>query len=152
MTLGDIIKEYRQAHSLSMEEFSRYSGLSKAYISLLEKNKHPKTGKPIIPSLYTIRRVGVALGMSFDDLFSKLDNDYLVEINENGPGDIDKLEYARKPQPHKTAYNLVIEQIPSFSDKQLQTLILYLQKMLEARQILKESAGEVSDLLGSDER
>lgn len=147
MTLGEIIKDYRQTHSLSMDEFSRYSGLSKAYISLLEKNKHPKTGKPIIPSLSTIRRVGVAMGMSFDDLFSKLDSDTLVEINEKGPGDIDRLEYLIKPQPHKTAYNLVIEQIPSFSDKQLQTLILYLQKMLEARQILKESNGEASDLL-----
>ena len=151
MTLGDIIKEYRQAHSLSMEEFSRYSGLSKAYISLLEKNKHPKTGKPIISSLYTIRRVAAAMAMSFDEIFSKLDSDTLVEINENGPGLIDKIEYSIKPQPHKSAYNLVVEQISSFSDKQLQTLSLYVEKILEAKQVLKEGAEELSDVLGSDE-
>lgn len=45
MTLGDIIKQYRDDHSLSMDAFSERSGISKAYISLLEKNKHPKTGK-----------------------------------------------------------------------------------------------------------
>lgn len=51
MTLGEIIKEYRTAHNLSMDAFSEKSGISKAYISLLEKNKHPKTGKPIAPSI-----------------------------------------------------------------------------------------------------
>ncbi len=55
MTLGDLIKSYRNEHSLSMDKFSDLSGISTAYISLLEKNKHPKTGKPIIPSLQTIK-------------------------------------------------------------------------------------------------
>jgi len=45
MTLGDIIKSYRSKYGLSMDSFSDKSGISKAYISLLEKNKHPKTGK-----------------------------------------------------------------------------------------------------------
>ena len=39
MTLGEIIKEYRISHSLSMDGFSKLSGISKAYISLLE-NMH----------------------------------------------------------------------------------------------------------------
>ena len=47
MTLGDIIKRYRNDHALSMDAFSERSGISKAYISLLEKNRHPKTGKPM---------------------------------------------------------------------------------------------------------
>lgn len=37
MTLGDIIKDYRKTHHLSMDAFSEKSGISKAYISLLEK-------------------------------------------------------------------------------------------------------------------
>ena len=49
MTLGEIIKDYRIKNNLSMDAFSIQSGLSKAYISLLEKNRHPKTGKPISP-------------------------------------------------------------------------------------------------------
>ena len=51
MTLGEIIKKYRKDNNLSMDAFSERSGISKAYISLLEKNKHPKTGKPITPSI-----------------------------------------------------------------------------------------------------
>ena len=38
MTLGDIIKSYRSKYGLSMDSFFDKSGISKAYISLLEKN------------------------------------------------------------------------------------------------------------------
>ena len=41
MTLGELIKEYRSKNNLSMDAFADKSGISKAYISLLEKNKHP---------------------------------------------------------------------------------------------------------------
>ena len=37
MTLGEIINDYRTKNSLSMDAFSAKSGISKAYISLLEK-------------------------------------------------------------------------------------------------------------------
>lgn len=43
MTLGDIVKNYRAEHGLSLREFSRISGVSNGYISMLEKNEHPKT-------------------------------------------------------------------------------------------------------------
>ena len=35
MTLGDIIKDYRKTHNMSMGEFAEKSNISKAYISLL---------------------------------------------------------------------------------------------------------------------
>lgn len=53
MYLGGIIKKYRADHNLTMEEFSKRSGLSKGYISMLEKNKHPQNKKEIAPSLET---------------------------------------------------------------------------------------------------
>lgn len=56
MTLGDIIYNYRAEHKMSMDAFADRSGMSKAYISLLEKNKHPKTGKPIAPSIKVIKQ------------------------------------------------------------------------------------------------
>ena len=73
MTLGDIIKSYRSKYGLSMDSFSDKSGISKAYISLLEKNKHPKTGKEIAPSIQCIKQAAQGMGMTFDDLFSLLD-------------------------------------------------------------------------------
>lgn len=83
MTLGEIIKHYRSDHSLSMDAFSERSGISKAYISLLEKNKHPKTGKEISPSIQSIRQAAQGMNMDFDDLFALLDGK--VEVNQAKP-------------------------------------------------------------------
>ena len=80
MTLGEIIKEYRTTHNLSMDTFSEKSGISKAYISLLEKNKHPKTGKPIAPSIQSIKQAADGMGMDFNTLFSKIDGN--VDVSE----------------------------------------------------------------------
>lgn len=73
MTLGQIIKSYRTEHGLSMDSFSERSGISKAYISLLEKNKHPKTGKVIAPSIQCIKQAADGMGMDFNDLFEMID-------------------------------------------------------------------------------
>lgn len=75
MTLGDIIKEYRMSHKLSMDAFSDKSGISKAYISLLEKNKHPKTGKAIAPSIQCIKQAADGMDMDFNTLFAMIDGD-----------------------------------------------------------------------------
>ena len=75
MTLGEFIKDYRRDHDMSMDKFSEISGISKSYISLLEKNKHPKTGKPIAPSIRCIRQVSDCVHIDFNTLFSMLDGD-----------------------------------------------------------------------------
>lgn len=41
MTLGEVIKKYREDHDLSMADFAELSGMSKAYVSLLEKGTRP---------------------------------------------------------------------------------------------------------------
>lgn len=83
MYLGQIIKEYRDKHDCSMAAFAAKSGISKAYISLLEKNKHPKTGKPISPSIQCIKQVADAIGMNFDDLFKTLEGNVTVSSVTN---------------------------------------------------------------------
>lgn len=85
MSLGDIIKKYRSENDLSMSEFSKKSGISKAYIALLEKNKHPKTGKPIIPSITIIKQASDAMGMDFNKLFEMIDGS--VQINTDNVPD-----------------------------------------------------------------
>ena len=82
MTIGEIIKQYRIEHNLSMDAFSEKSGISKSYISLLEKNKHPKSGKPISPSVQSIKQVADAIGMDFDVLFSYIDGNVSLVKNE----------------------------------------------------------------------
>ena len=78
MTLGEIIKQYRNDHSLSMDAFSELSGLSKSYIAILEKNQHPKTGKPVIPSITVIRQAADGMHMDFNDLIKKIDGDVRI--------------------------------------------------------------------------
>lgn len=73
MTLGEIIKSYRIEHNMSMDDFSQKSGISKAYISLLEKNEHPKTKRPIAPSVDSIRKAAAGMGMDFNALFAMID-------------------------------------------------------------------------------
>ena len=82
MTLGDVIKNYRTDNKISMDTFSELSGISKAYISLLEKNKHPKTGKPIIPSIQVIKQAANAMSIDFNELFSLIDSDVSLENNQ----------------------------------------------------------------------
>ena len=83
MVLGDLIKKYRTEHELSMDDFSRVTGLSKAYISILERNYNPVNGKPVVPSLETIRTVSSAIGMDFNDVIAILDGKQPVSLSHD---------------------------------------------------------------------
>mgnify|MGYP003308391292 CR=1 FL=1 len=78
MNLGEYIKEYRQEHGVSQRGFAAISGLTNGYISMLENNKHPKTGEPIAPTLETYKKVAVATGLSFDDLIAMIDDNIVL--------------------------------------------------------------------------
>lgn len=85
MTLGNIIKKFRVEHSLSMDAFSERSGISKAYISLLEKNKHPQTGKEIAPSIQCIKQAAHGMNMDFNTLFGMIDGNVTLNDETNKP-------------------------------------------------------------------
>lgn len=73
MTLGEFIKKYRDDNKLSMDQFAKMSGVSKAYISVLEKNKRPKTGKPVTPSISIIKNIAETMNISFNELINMLE-------------------------------------------------------------------------------
>ena len=83
MHLGEIIKEYRDKNKLSMDKFAKMANVSKAYISVLERNQRPKTGKPVIPSIPVIKNVAEAMNMSFDDLFNMLEDNQLISLADD---------------------------------------------------------------------
>lgn len=82
MILGDLIKEYRREHGYSMDQFAKMSGLSKAYISILERNVNPVNNKPVIPSLETIKAVAQAINMDFNDVIAVLDGNQPVSLKD----------------------------------------------------------------------
>lgn len=122
MTLGDIVKNYRVEHGLSLREFSRISGVSNGYISMLEKNEHPKTKKPIVPSIEKMRCIANAMGMSFDSLLDMIDSNQPISIKkENAPA-------------------------PSLTSSESDLLSKYRRLNSEGRKKLVERADELFDL------
>lgn len=81
MTLGEIIKKYREEQNISQREFAKVCGLSNSYISQLEMNVNSKNGQPIKPQLETIKAVADAMGTTVDDLFSQMD-DIMIDISK----------------------------------------------------------------------
>jgi len=77
MTLGEIIKEYADEHSIT--SFINDSGLSKAYVYMLISNKNNK-GEPIVPSIETIKKVADGIHTSFEEVFNRLDYDFVVKV------------------------------------------------------------------------
>lgn len=83
MRIGELINKYRTENDVSMSEFAKKSGLSKAYVGFLEKGYNPKTKKEITPSIQTIKKVAVGIGMDFDELFSMIDDNVLLNSAED---------------------------------------------------------------------
>ena len=81
MKLGELLKSYRTEHKLSMDAFCELSDLTKGYISMLEKNEHPKSKKPIVPSYDTIEKIAKGMQISIEDLIDMLDDDQEIQIN-----------------------------------------------------------------------
>lgn len=84
MKVGDAVKQFRNARGLSMDAFAKLSGLSKAYISLLEKGVNNQ-GEKLVPSITTLRKIANAMGADVNDLIGMLDEDSYITIEEPMP-------------------------------------------------------------------
>ena len=106
MHLGEIIKEFRAANKLSMAKFAEMSNVSKAYISVLERNKRPDTEKPVVPSIPIIKNVAEAMGMSFDDLFNMLEDNQVVSVvDDSVVNKISNIVYRLSNDRQRKVYN-----------------------------------------------
>lgn len=75
MKLGYIIKKYREDNSVSMRLFEQKSGLSRSYISLLERDMVDS------PTYKTIGKVAAGMGIPIDQLLSMLDAEQEVSLS-----------------------------------------------------------------------
>lgn len=83
MTLGDLLKQYRENNKISMDEFSKRSTLSKGYISMLENNINPRNNKPIAPTLPTIQKIASGMGTDVDSVLKVLDGDQNISLEND---------------------------------------------------------------------
>ena len=113
MILGDLIKDYRLKNDYSMDDFAKKCGLSKAYISILERNINPINQKPVVPSLETIKAVSKAIGMDFNDVINILDGNQPVSlVPESDPLDEQLMELLRLATPEqKKAWIALLENL-----------------------------------------
>ena len=81
MRLGEVIHNYRVEKGISMGDFAKLAGVSKAYVSFLEKGINPKTGRDYAPSIKTIRSIAKAMNMDFGELFDMLDGEVSLDAN-----------------------------------------------------------------------
>ncbi|WP_269477795.1 helix-turn-helix domain-containing protein [Hominibacterium faecale] len=91
MYLGELIRQYREKENVSLREFAEKTGLSVSYISQLERNQNPKTGRVIVPSAETFLKVSYALGISINDLIDTVDENQpisLAQIKEDWESEI----------------------------------------------------------------
>ena len=82
MTLGDIVKKYRESNNMSLAEFAQACSLSKGYISMLENNINPRNNKPISPTLPSIVKIASGMGLELDTLLKMIDGEQPVQLAE----------------------------------------------------------------------
>ena len=112
MTLGDMIREYTEDHSMS--QFLKDSGLSKAYAYMLINNKN-NNGTPIVPSIETIKKVARGVHRDFNDVFAELDPDMRVTTKDDRDETGSQSSYYTDPETAQLAQEL-------FEDKDLRVL------------------------------
>lgn len=80
MKLSCVLTDYRDRLQISQRELARRCGLSNSYISFIENEFNPRTGKPIVPTLEQYQKIANGMDMSVQELFEKLDEDSPVQL------------------------------------------------------------------------
>lgn len=93
MYLGDLIKSFREKNKMSQRDFAKLCNLSHTYIAALEKNIDSRTGKPIAPTLDTVKYVAKAMNMPIEDVLHLLDDDQEFNLKDDAP-EYDDFRYA----------------------------------------------------------
>lgn len=82
MTLREYIVKYREDHHLSLRQLAAICDLSPGYLSVVENNFNPKTGKPPVPSLITLRKLASGMGMSLQALTDVIESENVSDVDE----------------------------------------------------------------------
>lgn len=85
MKLSQIVIDYRNRMQISQREFARRCDLSNSYISFIENEFNPRTGRPIVPTLEIYKRIASGMNMSVHQLFGILDEDAPVDLGISSP-------------------------------------------------------------------
>ena len=113
-----------------MEYVANLCGITKGYVAMLEKNVNSKTGRPVKPTVETISKVCKGLNMDINEVFELLDDDYeiivpAVKKNNSVAADI------TLKMIENSELTVVMEKVSKLNSKQLATLSLFLDTLLD---------------------
>lgn len=86
MKLSELIIAYRFDHNLSQRQMAAQCNLSTGYISLIEKETNPQTGKRMVPSLVVLDKLAKGMGITLDALIASCE-DMPVSISSPSAAD-----------------------------------------------------------------
>lgn len=104
MLVGELISLYRKEHGMSQRQFAKKCGdVSNGYISMLENNFNPATGKGIAPTFEKLKSIAKGMDMEVDELFRLVDDMPIDISGENTTDEDDELcvlreELRRNPE------------------------------------------------------
>ncbi len=73
MRIGEWINSYRAENQLSMADFAKKAGVSKAYVGFLEKGT-------VNPTTKMLSKIANALGMTLQEFMASVDDDDIITI------------------------------------------------------------------------
>ena len=73
MRIGEWINAYRAENQLSMADFAKKTGVSKAYVGFLEKGT-------VNPTTKMLSKIANALGMTLQEFMASVDDDDIITI------------------------------------------------------------------------
>lgn len=73
MRIGEWINSYRAENQLSMADFAKKTGVSKAYVGFLEKGT-------VNPTTKMLSKIANALGMTLQEFMASVDDDDIITI------------------------------------------------------------------------
>lgn len=97
MKLSEIIRKYRADHDMSQREFAKRCNLSNSYISFIENECNPKTGRPMTPTIEQYKKIADGMSITVQELFESLDVDSPVKLNIHSSNDFNFQRFAGEP-------------------------------------------------------
>lgn len=85
--LGAFLKEWRKERSLGLRDLSKLTGISHAYLHVLEAGVDPRTKRPVSPTLQSLQKLSAGLNVSLEVIISLGLNQ---DISLQQPGRIDR--------------------------------------------------------------
>ena len=128
MTLGDLIKNYRDRNNITIGEFASACSLSKGYISMLENNINPRNNKPISPTLPSMAKVASGMGIELDALLKMLDGKQSVQLIEDNSSSTQSV-------PFCTVYKEILEVCEQLTPHNQRKVLTYSKNLLSTQQM-----------------